>query len=1466
VETVRDLVVGGVRVLKHVGAGSEHAAALAAEAALLADLTHPHIARVTDRFVRCPLQGRDHRTGFAMEWVDGAPLGRGFQRLPLPERLAAAQQLVGALQHLHRNGVLHLDLKPENVLYGDAGVVVLDLGTARPVSASAGEAGGTLGFAAPEVLQGLAAGVASDVYSLGALLYEVLAGKPAHGELKPERLRRACLVGDIIPIRALRPDLPRPLAQLVERMLTLDPGRRPSLELVVQTLEEEGGARSAAVGDPRYQGRHDDVLRLSTIVRQHACVAIIGPKGAGRRRLAHHLLLASPRAEERSVVVDLSMHPDPIDALGQLEMSRTGLAVQVLLPEHSGDQYEALQKLTQASGDRLRLLLPSTTPLRGWAGFHLAPMGDSGLRDIALRAGQTEVDAHLEASGGWPGALLQQVRWSEGLLDGLSQAGRAVWDRLWQLPAGVPSVVLQHLGVSDEGVQELVHSGLARVVGDGRLFLDRTQAGPIDAGLAAALLPVLSSAESLDPLWVSLALARMGQIERSAECFDAVASRAAARPEEVLELCELLAPLRDDRVVELHARTLYRQARYQPLLEELGHVAGSNRAVHSLLAESTLALGNSEGAQRIAEQGVAVWPDWGKGWTLLARLQAYRGEIPNALESLARADALPGDRVAELVDRIATVQSMRRLPQWAEMNAAVLELAQGLRDQGRQLPAAALGAMARALGKVDRDRAILLFDEALETAELEGRRIHSAGYRLNQGNLLAQVGRKAEARRRFLEAWQIALAIGADDVLVRVAYTLADFELFAGRMADARRWLQSFEDVAARVDLPEAPLRGAVLRARLALADNKAQPALTELQALVGVPLPKVLAQDVALLRAEAHLLLERPQACLDELAPLDEISPKDQPRRDMLRGRAHMALGRLHLGLARDGIPTQPEPSERELVGQVLLAHAGEDIDPDTLEQRKSDLELATRLLTGAEASLAATLRDSFLDGPGAHLERIAALTEAMNDPRALPEALAQLVSEALGAHRALVMLALPGLGRQVNYKELTNAEAHGIGQEVVRRIQQPKDVWLAADAFADPALREASATVRTFEIKSLLAVAIPYGGKAVGALYVDDIHRPNRFSEPEVRVLQRLAAAVGGVIGSLRERRTSLEKPVEVLGVRMTDRDQVERVNDLIDQMKGQEQLNLLITGPTGVGKTWFARRVANEVLGCELEEVVLRRADPQMLVSLLMGAQRGEYTGAIAKSGAIQRAVSGRRALFLDEIQTLDEDGQQVLLPLLELPQRRFGGLTGSAHPVGGPLHVILGTNIDVSSHRWAEHFRADLWYRMSELHVDLPPLAERGPQAVYEYLDHILTNEGAGNPEDVFEIQALHRVTSHVWPGNLRELAAFSRRAAGLRKSQRRPLRVADLQRCGFGTTEDLVQQSGGSKLAQVQVETVIEALRRANWLQIEAASALGMTKYSLSRFLKRHGLRQTIKERRDEHLRLLREEAARHGRR
>jgi hypothetical protein len=196
--------------------------------------------------------------------------------------------------------------------------------------------------------------------------------------------------------------------------------------------------------------------------------------------------------------------------------------------------------------------------------------------------------------------------------------------------------------------------------------------------------------------------------------------------------------------------------------------------------------------------------------------------------------------------------------------------------------------------------------------------------------------------------------------------------------------------------------------------------------------------------------------------------------------------------------VPEEPDPLVRLETGTVLLAAAGEDLDPESFGARRRDLDHAARLLRGAAAADAASLRDRLLDGPGANLEGIVQLTEAMHDPRAFPGALARLVGQALGAYRVLIMVAIPGLGRQVTYTELSGAEAAGIGREVLRRIQKPDDHWLAHNAFADPHLRQTSQTVRTFELKSLLAVAIPQGDKAVGALYVDDLHRTNASATP--------------------------------------------------------------------------------------------------------------------------------------------------------------------------------------------------------------------------------------------------------------------------------------------------------------------------------------------------------------------------------
>jgi transcriptional regulator with GAF, ATPase, and Fis domain len=492
-------------------------------------------------------------------------------------------------------------------------------------------------------------------------------------------------------------------------------------------------------------------------------------------------------------------------------------------------------------------------------------------------------------------------------------------------------------------------------------------------------------------------------------------------------------------------------------------------------------------------------------------------------------------------------------------------------------------------------------------------------------------------------------------------------------------------------------------------------------------------------------------------------------------------------------------------------------------------------------------------LSGPGAALESIVALTEAMGDPAGFPRALSRVVREALGAHRALIMVRVPGLGPQLGYEELSGEEAAGIAEEVLSHVRFADDVWQADDAFADPALREASQTVRTFELKSLLGVAIPYPGSndAIGALYVDDLHRTQRFGPNEVQALQRLARAVGRVVGLLPslQPKPFQAAPRQVLGV-WVGPDRAAGLEAIKERLKGSVgPQNILLSGPTGVGKTVLARRLATECLGLEgVEEVALRRGDTALMVTQLMGSLKGDFTDSVNRDGAIQRAMRERKALFLDEVQTLDHDQQQTLLPLLDVPQRRFGRLTDSAREVSGTLHVILATNASVDESRWSELFRDDLWYRMSRVHVALVPLRERGFEVVYESLKSLLALQGAPRPEQVFEPAALERATRYDWPGNLRQLAAFVEEVALRHKRGDTPIPVEALSLLGLGRERSIGVPQGRSQRWDntAKVETVLAALRRHQFVQLKAARDLRMSRSSLNKFLKRHGLLEQVK--------------------
>lgn len=371
------------------------------EVQMLAQLRHPAIATLFEA-------GEDEIDGtlvswFAMELVDGGSDLLSWARqhaLPRDARLSLFERLCEAVDHGHRHGVLHRDLKPGNVLVDrDGRLQLIDFGVARAFGAeaeavtrtAAGELVGTLQYMAPEQLRGddTAIGTAADVYALGVMLYQLLCDRAPHDldGVPFARVAAMVLEHEPRPPRALVPDLPPDLGWITLRALHKDPARR------YQTARE-------LLDDLHRFRAHEPVLarapslgyRLQKTLRRHHLAAFVGAavvtgllvggyglwRGAETARARERVAV---RADEVSrgalrVVTDLFEGIEDTEASRNLTVHQL-LATAVLDERATGDPVveQAIREIRGRTFARLRRYPEARAELERAYELHRSPGG-----------------------------------------------------------------------------------------------------------------------------------------------------------------------------------------------------------------------------------------------------------------------------------------------------------------------------------------------------------------------------------------------------------------------------------------------------------------------------------------------------------------------------------------------------------------------------------------------------------------------------------------------------------------------------------------------------------------------------------------------------------------------------------------------------------------------------------------------------------------------------------------------------------------------------------------------------------------------------------------------------------------------------------------------------------------------------------------------------------------------------------
>jgi len=438
---------------------------------------------------------------------------------------------------------------------------------------------------------------------------------------------------------------------------------------------------------------------------------------------------------------------------------------------------------------------------------------------------------------------------------------------------------------------------------------------------------------------------------------------------------------------------------------------------------------------------------------------------------------------------------------------------------------------------------------------------------------------------------------------------------------------------------------------------------------------------------------------------------------------------------------------------------------DGDTLDVagarlvfEKADREAAPETSAAAARSEATALA----------VTRLAEFAQALGREPALDRALIKLLDsiiEVVKADKGFVLVVEGGApevlaARNFQQQDIEDA-VERLSDSIVRRALDTKEPLIVSDAINDEQFN-ASESVVNLKLASVMCVPLLLRGEVSGAVYVGNDRLTSLFTARELLLMTSFCSTAtlllehAKTLDELRADKADLQSRLDaqaygdIIGACEPMRDIFRKIDKV-----AATNIDVLVTGDSGTGKELIARELHRRSPRKNGPFIAINcGAIPEnLLESELFGHAKGAFTGAIAaRPGKFQAASGG--TLFLDEIGEMPPPLQVKLLRAL---QERAVTRVGETKTEPVDIRIVSATNKDLEAEMNGGRFREDLYYRVNVVHLHLPPLRERGEDALMlaKFFLARATRELSAKVKG-FNRQALSAIRHFRWPGNIRQL--------------------------------------------------------------------------------------------------------------